>query len=219
MVSGTGTCTLMAAWAADSNYSAASLAQSGASTKGHAVIAWATPAPIYYGTALNSTQLNATATPANIYTTPVYSPAAGNIDPAGNRTLKVTFAEHGNANYTATTDTVQLQVLPAASTTTVTSQDKTITLSKTGTASVTVDFNVSSYRPTGTVTLTTTGITTPAGPSCSGAVASLTGNGHCILEFTAADTYTITATYEGDANHSGSNNSSQSPAVTVTVKQ
>jgi uncharacterized repeat protein (TIGR03803 family) len=207
------TCSLTAMWPSDSNYNGTSLTQSGTATKGQAIITWATPAPIYYGTALSSTQLDATASPANIYTTPVYSPVVGKIEAAGNLALKVTFAAHGNTDYGTTTDTVTLQVLPAATTTTVTPPDQSVTLDKSGTASATVDFNVSSYKPTGTVTLTTT----PAGPTCTGTVAAATGNGHCKLTFDAANTYTINASYQGDANHTGSDNSSQSPAVTVTV--
>jgi len=210
----TGACSLTATWAADSNYNAATLTQTGTATKGQAVITWATPAPIYYGTALSGTQLDATANPASVYTTPGYSPGVGKIEAAGPVTLQVTFAAHGNSNYGSTTDTVTLQVLPASSTTSVTSQNQTITLSKSGSASATVDFNVSSYKPAGTVTLTTT----PPGATCSGTVSSSSGDGHCKMTFTSANTYTINASYGGDANHTGSDNSGQSPAVTVTVK-
>ncbi len=214
IVKDTGTCTVTANWAADSNYNAASLTQSGAAAKGQAAITWAAPAPIYYGTPLSGTQLDATATPANVYTTPVYSPASGKIEAVGNVTLKVTFAPHGNSVYATTTDTVPLQVLQAETTTAVTSQDQTITLNRIGSASATVDFNVTSYKPTGTVTLTTT----PPGPTCTGTVASSTGSGHCKLTFTNAGSYTINASYGGDANHAGSDNLTQSPAISVTVE-
>ncbi len=62
-------------------------------------------------------------------------------------------------------------------------------------------------------------MTVTAGPaSCTGTVSSGTGKGSCKLTFTSApDTYTISASYAGDPNHTGSNNSTQSPAVTVTV--
>jgi len=42
-----------------------------------------------------------------------------------------------------------------------------------------------------------------------------TGDGDCKLKFTAAGVYTITATYPGDANHTGSNNSTQTSTITV----
>ena len=213
IVTDTGTCAVGANWAADSNYNAASATQSGTAAKGQAAITWATPAAIYYGTALSGTQLDASASPANVYTAPVYSPAAGKIEAVGNITLKVTFAAHGNSKYGTTTGTVPLQVLQAATTTSVASQDQSVTLSSSGTASATVDFSVSGYKPTGTVTLSTT----PAGPTCSGAVASATGAGHCKLTFNAAGTYTINASYGGDANHTSSDNSTQTPAITVTV--
>ncbi|MHB8653746.1 MAG: hypothetical protein ACYDA9_07695 [Terriglobia bacterium] len=51
-------------------------------------VTWATPAAIKYGTALNSTQLNATASVAGSFS---YSPAAGTILSAGTQTLTVTF--------------------------------------------------------------------------------------------------------------------------------
>ena len=209
----TGMCTITATWPADSNYNTASLTLSGTAVKGQAAITWATPAAIYYGTALGGTQLDASASPGNVYTTPVYSPAAGKVEAVGNVALRVTFAEHGNSKYGTTVATVTLQVLQAVTTTTVTSSDQTITLSRTGSASATVDFNVGSHKPTGTVTLSTT----PAGPTCTGTVASATGDGHCKLTFTTADTYTVNASYGGDGNHGGSNNLGQNPAVTVTV--
>jgi uncharacterized repeat protein (TIGR03803 family) len=213
IVADAGACSLTATWAADSNYNAASVTQSGTAARGQAVISWGAPAAIYYGTALSSVQLNATASPASIYPTPVYLPAAGRFEAAGNVTLQVTYTPHGNSKYVTTTDTVPLQVLPAATTTAVTSADQNVTLSRYGTVSATVDFNVTSYKPTGMVTLTTT----PAGPTCSGIVSAATGNGHCLLKFTEAGSYTINALYAGDANHTGSDNSGQNPVVTVTV--
>ncbi len=80
-----------------------------------------------------------------------------------------------------------------------------------GVAIATLDFNVTSYKPTGAVTLSTS-----TGGVCSGMVSAATGNGSCKLTFTTTGTRTITATYGGDSNHSGSNSSGQTP-VTVTV--
>src|SRR5262249_46701254 len=52
------------------------------------VITWAPPAAIPYGTALSSTQLDATASvPGSL----VYTPAAGTVPSAGTITLSVTF--------------------------------------------------------------------------------------------------------------------------------
>jgi hypothetical protein len=60
-------------------------------------------------------------------------------------------------------------------------------------------------------------LTATTGETCTGTVASGTGNGSCILTFTTTGTRTINASYSGDANHTASNNSGQTPAITVTV--
>ena len=76
-------------------------------------IAWATPAAISYGVALNGTQLKANSKVAGTF---VYSPAAGTILTAGSQTLSVTFTPADAVDYTTATATVQLtvnQVTPA----------------------------------------------------------------------------------------------------------
>lgn len=110
------------------------------------------------------------------------------------------------------TASVTLVVTQAPSTTTITSPDKTVTLGtlgKTGTASDTIRPHRGPYV---SVTLTAS-----TGEVCSGSVNSTTGNGSCKVTFTTTGPRTLTATYSGDANHTSSNNSSQNPAITVTV--
>ena len=204
----TGKCTFTASWGADQNYNPASLTQNTTAEKATPVITWATPAPINYGTPLSATQLDAT---ANVSGTFTYTPAAGKIENAGNNTLSATF-KPTSANYTTATASVTLQVLPATTETTITSASQTVKLSKTGVATSTLDFDVTSYKPTGSVTLTAT-----TGETCSGTLTSSTGKGSCKLTFTTTGARTITATYPGDSNHTGSNNSGQNPPVTVTV--
>ncbi len=75
------------------------------------VIAWAAPAGIIYGTALSTSQLNATASVPGIL---VYTPALGSIPAAGNDTLSVTFTPTDTADYTTVTKTVTLTVTQAA---------------------------------------------------------------------------------------------------------
>jgi hypothetical protein len=75
-----------------------------------------------------------------------------------------------------------------------------------------LDFNVTSYKPTGSVTLTAS-----TGEVCSGTLNANTGKGDCKLTFKTTGTRTILANYGGDANHSGSNSSGQNPQVTITV--
>jgi hypothetical protein len=75
------------------------------------VISWANPADIVYGTALSSTQLDAT---ANVPGTLSYTPAIGTILGAGNnQTLSVTFIPNDTNDYTSATATVQINVAQA----------------------------------------------------------------------------------------------------------
>ncbi len=78
------------------------------------VITWPAPEAIVYGTALSSTQLNAT---ANVPGTFVYSPAAGTVLGAGAaQTLSVTFTPADAANYAVATATVSIDVVKATPT-------------------------------------------------------------------------------------------------------
>ncbi len=209
MLKDSGKCIFTASWGADANYNPATATQTTTAAKAASVVTWATPAPIFYGTPLGSAQLDATSTPsAGTYT---YSPVAGKVENVGTSTLKVTF-KPTDTNYASSTGSVTLQVNQAATTTSVTSSDATVTLNATGTASSTLAFNVASYKPTGAVSLTAS-----TGEVCSGTLNATTGNGSCKLTFTTTGTRTITANYSGDANHTGSDSSSQSPAITVTV--
>ncbi|HCE67629.1 MAG TPA: hypothetical protein DER40_08970 [Geobacter sp.] len=84
------------------------------------VITWATPAAITYGTALSSTQLNATAsdpvTAASIPGTFDYTPALGTILSAGTQALSVTFTPTDTVAYTAANSMVNLTVNQATPT-------------------------------------------------------------------------------------------------------
>src|SRR6185369_11263293 len=74
------------------------------------VVTWATPADITYGTALSTTQLNAS---ANVPGSFVYNPVAGTVLDAGSHALSVTFTATDAANYTTTTATTTINVLKA----------------------------------------------------------------------------------------------------------
>lgn len=86
---------------------------SGVATQATPIISWATAAPITYGTALGSAQLDATASVPGTFT---YSPAAGTILTGGLQTLKVTFTPIDLTDYTSATASVALTVNPAAPT-------------------------------------------------------------------------------------------------------
>ncbi len=82
----------------------------GATTTAPAVT-WSTPAPIQYGTALSSAELDAKANVPGSFT---YTPAAGTVLKAGTQTLTAVFTPNDTKIYSAATATVQLNVHPAS---------------------------------------------------------------------------------------------------------
>jgi hypothetical protein len=74
------------------------------------IIAWPIPGSIVYGTALDGSQLNAT---ANVPGTFVYSPLAGTVLGAGTRTLLVIFTPTDTTDYKTATANVTLTVKQA----------------------------------------------------------------------------------------------------------
>jgi hypothetical protein len=113
------------------------------------VITWATPAAITTDTALSSTQLDAA---SNVAGTFAYSPAAGTVLAAGSQTLSVTFTPADTTDYSTATQTVKLAVNQAIAKLSInatsvgfgevllgTPATQTVTLTSTGTASVTVN--------------------------------------------------------------------------------
>src|SRR6185436_1024643 len=75
-------------------------------------LTWPIPADIVVGTALGSTQLNAT---ANVPGTFVYSPPAGTVLPVGSaQTLAVTFTPDDTASYSTATRSVPINVVSGA---------------------------------------------------------------------------------------------------------
>ncbi len=87
----------------------------GTAVKGTPVITWATPAAITYGTALSSTQLDASASVSGVF---AYTPASGSTPAAGSDTLSVVFTPTDTTDYAATTATVNLTVNQAIPTVT-----------------------------------------------------------------------------------------------------
>ena len=102
--------TIKASYSGDSIYSPSLSSGISLSAIGSAPLTWATPAPIVYGAALGTTQLNATSTVSGTF---VYSPVAGTILPVGVQTLSVTFTPADTSQYTTASTTVLLTVTPA----------------------------------------------------------------------------------------------------------
>ncbi len=82
-----------------------------AGTSNVPTISWNAPAAISYGTALSSTQLNATASVPGTF---AYTPAAGTVLKAGPQTLAVTFTPSDTKTYSAATASTKLTVNQAA---------------------------------------------------------------------------------------------------------
>jgi Bacterial Ig-like domain (group 2) len=76
-------------------------------------ITWSAPAAVPYGTALSSTQLDATASVPGTF---AYSPAAGTVLKVGTQTLSATFTPTDTATYPSATASVQLKVNQASPT-------------------------------------------------------------------------------------------------------
>jgi len=89
------------------NYTTASANVTVRVTRATPSLTWSTPAAIVYGTALGSSQLNAT---PNIAGNLTYTSAAGTVLPAGNHTLNVLFTPTDSGNYTTANLDVSLQV-------------------------------------------------------------------------------------------------------------
>ena len=76
-------------------------------------ITWATPAAITYGTALSSTQLDASSTVTGAF---AYTPSSGTVLTAGSQTLSVTLTPSDTTDYNSATGTVILMVSKATPT-------------------------------------------------------------------------------------------------------
>jgi hypothetical protein len=102
-------------------YNAATTTRSIVVAKATPVVSWGNKAPITYGTALTSTQLNAT---ANVPGTFAYSPAGGAVLGAGTQPLSVTFMPTDAANYNTATGSQTIVVTPKALTVTTVNASK-----------------------------------------------------------------------------------------------
>lgn len=111
-----GGCTVVASQAGNGDYNAATpVSQGFTAAQATPAITWTTPADITYGTALDATQLDATATFNNsaVAGAMAYSPPAGTVLGAGTQTLGVQFTPTDANDFTAASGTVSINVLQA----------------------------------------------------------------------------------------------------------
>ncbi|QYM79845.1 putative Ig domain-containing protein [Horticoccus luteus] len=108
-LTGAGTVTLRASQGGDANFTAAEdVVVSFTVAKAVPVLTWSAPAAIAYGTALSSTQLNATASVPGTF---VYDPAAGTKLEAGDaQVLRAMFTPEDSANYVSASLTREIDV-------------------------------------------------------------------------------------------------------------
>ncbi|MFZ2023818.1 MAG: Ig-like domain-containing protein [Terracidiphilus sp.] len=152
-------------------------------------IAWATPAPIVYGTPLSAAQLDATSTVPGSFT---YSPAIGTVLSVGQQAVNVTFTPNDTTDYTTATANVMLNVLPVTPTISLTSSANSVFM----TYAVSFTASLPSFASSQTGTMTFFDGTTQIGSSAlSGGSATFTTTA------LAAGPHSISVTYSGDSNY------------------
>ena len=119
------------------------------------VITWANPADIIYGTALDASQLDASASVPGTFT---YTPADGSVlNASAGQTLSVTFTPSDTLYYKTVTQTASINVLQATATVTLgslnqtyngTPETATATTDALGTSTFSLTYNGSSTPPT-----------------------------------------------------------------------
>jgi hypothetical protein len=177
-------------------------------------ITWNTPAPITVGTALSSTQLNATASIAGTF---VYSPASGTVmNTAGSQTLSVTFTPSDTTDYNSVTGSVTLTVNAASLVTpTVAVNPASSGITTTQSDAVTVTVSGTSGAPTGSVVLSSGSYTSAATTLSAGSGSSSTANITILAGSLNTGSDTFTATYTPDTSSSSKYNSGSGTGLVV----
>jgi len=106
----TGRHTVTAEYGGSDAFTAASTAMDYDVAPVRPAVTWSEPAPIAFGTALDTRMLDATANVSGAFS---YAPAAGTVLAAGSHQLDVTFVPEDRTDYTTAAATVNLIVMPA----------------------------------------------------------------------------------------------------------
>jgi hypothetical protein len=152
-------------------------------------INWPTPANIVYGTPLSGAQLDATSPVAGAF---LYAPSAGTVLTVGQHTLAVTFSPTDTTDYTTSSASVILTVIPVTPSLGLTSNANPVFLANAVTFTATIASQA--VPPTGTVTF------------FDGATQMGTGtvsSGQATFTTTALSSmiHSITAVYSGDSSY------------------
>ena len=166
-----------------------------------APVSWPTPAAVIYGTALSGLQLNASSTLPGTFT---YMPALGAVLPVGQQTLTAVFNPADETDYTPSTSTVTLTVVPVTPAILVTPSPNPAFLSNGVT--ITASIATPSSTPSGTVVFYD-GTTALGTSQLNGGLATLTTSA------LGTGTHTITAVYSGDANYHASTSTAMSETI------
>ena len=207
--------TITASLASDSNFTTASGTGSLTVTKATPVITWPTPAAITYGTALSTTQLDATASysGSTVAGSFAYNPTSGTVLSAGTQKLSVTFTPTDTADYTTATGSVSLTVNTAPLKVTANNATRAYdTANPSFTGSVTGAVNGDKFTESFATTATTTSNagTYPITPSV---------NGTNLSDYTVATTngaLTVTKAGSAVALTSSTKNANLNANVTFT---
>jgi sugar lactone lactonase YvrE len=182
------------------NYTTVTATVSWTVNKATPTISWLAPAPITYGTALSTSQLDAT---ANVPGTFVYSPAAGTVLQVGTSSLNVVFTPNDTIDYTTVDDTVTLLVnpvpgftltttTPAISLVSGTSTSAAILVNATGGFSGTVSLAVSglpkgvtaTFSPNPTTSTSSIFLSASGGAARSSSSVTITGTSGSLVQTT-----------------------------------
>jgi len=157
-----------------------------------AVTSWPAASAIAFGQTLASSTLSggaASVAGAFSWTTPMIEPSGGTPSES------VTFTPADTADYNTVTGSVSVTVSPARPTVTVTPGSSSITVNQSLSVTVTVSGGSGNPPPTGSVTLSGGGFTTPAAIALAGGSAPINIPANSLI----AGTETLTATYTPDA--------------------
>lgn len=170
------------------NYSVTAVNGALSVTAATPVISWSTPATISYGTALGTTQLNASSTVPGTF---AYSPAAGTVLNVGSHTLSTTLTPTDSTDYTTVANTVSITVNKATPAMTLTASSNPSFVSDSVTFIASVTSSVGS--PSGTVTCYD-------GTTSLGSATLSSGSAAFITTLLAAGSHSVTAVYSGDSS-------------------